>query len=88
MSILTAALYFGRHYIEAILLVLPIPDPKTLKESFFTFFGNLTSSLRKSSSPKRPQNGKLDTYTKNFNQAPESLGESDDEEELSNKKLK
>jgi hypothetical protein len=30
--VLLAALYFGWNYVEAILILLPIPDPKDIKE--------------------------------------------------------
>ncbi len=42
----------------------------------------MSTALAKLSKEKKQPKGKLDTYTKNFNQAPESLGESDDEEDV------
>jgi len=36
--ILGAVLYFGWNYVEAVLIMLPLPDPKDLKEKVTKLF--------------------------------------------------
>lgn len=76
LAIIAMALYFGWPVIEAILIMLPIPDPKDLKDKFTGLVSRAKQSTKKSSTGKGPG------YTGNFNQAPESLGESDDEDDV------
>jgi hypothetical protein len=59
--ILAGALYFGWPYIEALLITLPIPDPKDVKEKL----GGLFGSSKGSSSNKKP-NAKAGGYTERF----------------------
>lgn len=73
-AIVVVALYFGWPIVEAVLIMLPIPDPKELKNKF----SNIAS---KKGDTKKPTSGKSG-YTGNFKQAPESLGESDDEDDI------
>lgn len=71
-----AILYFGWPMIEALLIALPIPDPKDMKDKLK---GMISGG---SGTAKGKQAIKKDQYTKNFNQAPECLGESSDEEDV------
>ena len=80
MIILTG-LYFGWPFVEAILIMLPIPDPKDFKDKISGIFGG--RNLGPSNKKYTP--GKSAAYTGNFNQAPESLGESDDEDDIGKK---
>jgi hypothetical protein len=85
MIIVAAILYFGWPLFEAVLIALPIPDPKDVKDK--------VKNLMKSDPNRKGQSSiKKDQYTKNFNQAPECLGESSDEEDTgkgnSNQKLR
>lgn len=72
LVIIGAILYFGWPLFEAVLIALPIPDPKDVKDKVKNLF---------KATPGTRQAVKKDQYTKNFNQAPESLGESSDEED-------
>lgn len=47
--IAAAILYFGWAYVEAILLILPIPDPKDMKEKIKSWF----SAAKKITSGKK-----------------------------------
>jgi hypothetical protein len=79
MAIIAIMLYFGWPIIEAILIMLPIPDPKDIKEKIK---GLVTRSSSSNTSTTAKPAVKGAGYTGNFNQAPESLqGESDDEED-------
>ena len=69
--IVAALLYFGWPLFEAALIALPIPDPKDVKDKV----KNMLKSGETRTSLKSRE------YTKNFNQAPECLGESSDEED-------
>ena len=71
-------LYFGWPYFEAVLIALPIPDPKELKEKFSGMF----SKGKGASANKKPANAKAAGYTERFDQAPESLEEDDDDEDV------
>ncbi len=70
--IIGAILYFGWPIFEAVIIALPIPDPKDVKDK--------VKSMFKGDNSKGPT-AKKDQYSKNFNQAPECLGESSDEED-------
>jgi hypothetical protein len=65
-------IYYSWSYIEAILILLPIPDPKEIIGKI----GGLFPSRSGSSVPN------LGSYEKGFDKAPESLDE-EDEEDLS-----
>jgi hypothetical protein len=67
--IIGLVLYYGWPIIEGIVILLPIPDPKEIFNKLKGF------SLR-------PSQKKGPGYASNFNQAPETLGDSDDEDEL------
>lgn len=67
------ALYFGWPIIEAVLIILPIPDPKDISEKVKGWFNSIRASAK--ASPPAAKKG----YTGNFNQVPETLGESDEE---------
>jgi len=70
--IVAAILYFGWPLFEAVLIALPIPDPKDVKDK-------VKNMLKSGENPRGGLKSK--EYTKNFNQAPECLGESSDEED-------
>ena len=65
------ALYFGWPVIEAVVIFLPLPDPKDLLERARGYLRPSQSSNAKSK--------KGGQYTGNFGEAPETLGDSDDE---------
>lgn len=65
-------LYYSWSYIEAILILLPIPDPKEV-------MGKIGGMFPSRSSSNAPNKG---SYEKGFDKAPESLDE-EDEEDLS-----
>lgn len=70
---------FGKPVFEAAVLILPIPDPKDIKDKVMGMFNknNIPAITRK------PQTQK--GYSHNFNQAPESLEEEDDESDVGKK---
>lgn len=74
LAVIGCALYFGWPIIEAVLIILPIPDPKDVTEKVKAFISNLTA-------PKSgaPTGTAKKGYTGNFNQLPETLGDSDEE---------
>lgn len=57
LLIMGGVVYFGWSYFEALLIVLPIPDPKDIKEKLAKLFGGSTDS--KSQKP----NAKAGGYT-------------------------
>jgi len=59
LIIIVAVLYFGWPLIEGLLIALPIPDPKDIKDKI--------KNMMSSSQQERPANIKKDTYSKNFN---------------------
>ncbi len=79
LIIIVAILYFGWPLIEAIVIALPIPDPKDLKDKLKSYFSKSTATSRGRSGAASKKD-----YTKNFTQPPESLGESSDEEDSIN----
>ncbi len=76
ISAIGAVCYYGWPMIEAILLLLPIPDPSDAKEKM-TELGQKAMSMVKGSSNKDRQMG---DYTSNFD-APGTLKNSDDEDD-------
>jgi hypothetical protein len=80
LALVGLALYFGWPVIEATLIILPIPDPADLSEKIKSW----ASSLRQAAfggAQKAGASKKGAGYTGNFNQKPETLGESDEEGE-------
>jgi hypothetical protein len=75
--IIFGILYFGWPLIEAVLIALPIPDPKDIKDKVKSFFTSAMQNRNKSQTAQP----KKSNYAKGFNQAPESLGDSSDEED-------
>ncbi len=76
LAALGIALYFGWPIIEAILILLPIPDPKDVLDKIKSLIGG-------SRNPSPTKGGKKGgpTYTGNFKEAPETLGESDEDQD-------
>lgn len=68
-------LYYFWAYVEAVLIALPMPDPKDLKDKVAKIVEKGKNAVTKKG------NDKEISYTKEFNQAPESLQEDDDEED-------
>ena len=64
MAIIVIMLYFGWPIIEAILVMLPLPDPKDIKEKLK---GLVSKSSATSQPGKKPAVGKQSGYTGNFN---------------------
>jgi hypothetical protein len=77
LVLIIAGLYFGWPIVEAILIMLPIPDPKDVKDKLSGLVSKSSSALKKPTAGKSAAG-----YSGNFNQAPESLGESDDEDDI------
>ena len=75
------AIYFGWPVVEAIVIFLPLPDPKDVLEKFKRF-----TSRAPAPSHKKSPNGAA--YSGNFGEAPETLGDSDDEKPPKVKKRK
>jgi hypothetical protein len=67
--ILIIALYYGYPLIEACLLILPIPDPKDVKENIKAIFFSVKEENVKKG------------YKEGFGEAPETLGDEDDDED-------
>lgn len=80
LVIIVAILYFGWPFVEAVIIALPIPDPKDLKDKLKSYFSKSTGTSRGG----RGAAANKKEYTKNFTQPPESLGESSDEEDSMN----
>lgn len=59
LIIIAAILYFGWPFIEAIIIALPIPDPKDMGEKIKSFFQRNAQTTRKGTVSKKE-------YTKNF----------------------
>ena len=73
LTIIAAVGYFGWPVIEAILILIPLPDPSECKESLMGLWQKILSA----GDPKP----KSSEYQSNFESAPGTLNESDDEEE-------
>lgn len=72
LIIMGAIFYFGWPFIEALLIVLPIPDPKEYKEKLIAFFARSTEkrpTAGKELKSKKPQ-GKAEGYVEGFTEAP------------------
>ena len=74
LAVLCLVLYFGWPVVEALIIFLPIPDPKDVAERFRKFF---SFSFLQGSKDKKAKAG----YSGNFSQEPETLGGSDEEGE-------
>ena len=79
IAIAGLALYFGWPIIEAIIILLPIPDPKEIVEKLRSFF---TQAVSTSPSRKASAQAKKENYTGNFKQAPETLTDDDEEDDI------
>lgn len=42
IGVIVIAAYYGWPIVEAIILILPLPDPKESLESIYSFFGSIT----------------------------------------------
>jgi len=82
---LVALCYFGWEYIEALIIILPLPDPIDVKNSFIGFCEKITGLFKKGVSiPKLPgkdHGDEMQGYTGNFDGAPAGLAEDDDDDE-------
>lgn len=76
-AILAAVLYFGWPIIEAVLILLPIPDPASIKQSFFGFYNSIKNSLGSSGSARASGDHKKDGYASNFGEMPDNLDDQD-----------
>ena len=65
-AITFVCLYFGWPIIEAIIIVLPIPDPKELKEKFMRLVSRKSEPNNATTGGKKPASGKAG-YSGNFN---------------------
>ena len=73
------ACYYGWPVIEAIIILLPIPDPKDIIAKIKSFVsGQIQAVSKKASGPSVAKKG---PYARDFDQAPDTLGESDEEGE-------
>ena len=88
-AILGCVLYFGWPIIEAIIIVLPIPDPMGLKQSIankcsniFALFKSLPAAVKGSSAgnSSKPMT-ETAGYKQDFETEPNSLMDDDDDEE-------
>ena len=81
-SVLGAVCYFGWPIIEAILIVLPLPDPRFVKEYFYTaktFLFSLPAAFNSKQEPGPI--GAAAGYREGFEQMPGGLHDEDDDEE-------
>jgi hypothetical protein len=76
LFVVLGVLFLAKPVFEACVLVLPIPDPKDILEKLGNIFSkdNIPNITRKPATKKG--------YSHNFNQAPESLEEDDDENDI------
>ena len=75
LAVIGAVFYFGWPVIEAILILIPLPDPSEAKESIIGLWNRVLKAGRGDDKPKSGD------YQSNFESAPGTLNESDDEEE-------
>ena len=76
LAAISAVLYYGWPMIEAMLLLLPIPDPKEMKDKMTELSGKAMEMVQ----GKSNKDMRLGEYTSNFD-APEGLKGSDEEED-------
>lgn len=83
LIIMGAIFYFGWPLIEALLIVLPIPDPKEMKDKFMSLFGSSTGAKKTPGRghQKSKPTGKAEGYKEGFGEAPQSLEEEEDDDE-------
>lgn len=83
LTVIGLALYYGWPVLEALIILLPIPDPKDLLERGKSFITGSVAAVAKSakSGGALTKSAKGPGYASNFNQAPDTLGESDEEGE-------
>jgi len=80
-----ALVYFGWEYFEAILVLLPLPDPFDVSNFFARCWASIGSKLRAPAKPGKDHPGtKMEGYTGNFDSQPVSMadGSDDDEEDI------
>jgi len=86
MAIIGACLYYGWPIIEAVILVLPIPDPKDSLEKVKSMAGSATDFVKDSigggGASARPSGGH--DYSANLDQQPEAFmaGDDDSDEDI------
>lgn len=86
-AIVGALVYYGWPIIEAILLLLPIPDPKEVQEKLQGWTGSALSAVTKGVASGKQE---MQQYSSSFN-APSTLNlsdDDDDEEDIGKKKEK
>jgi len=80
-----ALCYFGWEYIEAIIIILPIPDPIDVKNSFIGYCEKITGFFKKGVSipklPSKDHGDEMQGYSGNFEGAPVGLNDDDDNDE-------
>lgn len=79
-----AACYFGWEYIEAILVLLPIPDPTIVSQQMRHYCGLLAGVFSKSAKKlpgKDHGPAEMTGYSQNFDGAPVSMKDNEDEED-------
>ena len=85
LCIILAICYFGWPIIEGIIILLPLPDPKILKQqlgSLLIKFKAILASIPALFKSGNAQSGAPAGYRQDFELAPGSLAEEDDEEDL------
>ena len=84
LIIMGAIFYFGWPFIEALLIILPIPDPKEYKDKLMGLFTRTekktTTGSHRELKNRKPQ-GKAEGYAEGFSEAPQSLEEEEDDDE-------
>jgi len=85
LCLMLACCYFGWPIIEGIIILLPIPDPKLLKQHFSSLlikFKAVLASIPALFKQGNAQSGAPAGYRQDFELAPGSLAEEDDEEDF------
>jgi hypothetical protein len=83
--ILGVVCYYGWPVIEALIILLPIPDPKNLIDKVKSLVSGSVQVVARSAkgvSGTTSGPGKKGPYARDFNQAPDTLGESDEEDDI------
>lgn len=81
LAIFAAVLYYGWPIIEAILITLPIPDPKTAKETLMGWFNKLRGMVGGMPQGDSPNKDFSADYRQDFEQAPDNFGQDDEDED-------
>lgn len=80
---LAGLLFYGWPFVEAFLILLPLPDPKSLTRSVKMWYTSSKNWLTKEKKPQEPMHG----YMQDFNAAPATLGdEHEDSEDVGQRK--